>query len=201
MSPSPKMNFLQGLVICHGKSEWQMSRYISTNLHLNIKSYAKNQGKHSIQITSLMSILNSKPFSNISSFAAEYSVEVKGKGSAKILQNFQMFIIMDTDDCTEAQKQDFISKKMFQDHWLYDYIIPIYSIKSLEDVLLDSGIMVRRIGNKEKGTYYARIFPINTKPLCDDTILEIHTLKKQLSKSKRSNLTEFIDYCLSLVKK
>ena len=125
--PSNGINYLKGLVICHGKSEVQMvrytywalerkhesakshERYITTNLHLNVRQYSKDKGAHSIQITDLTKLLNSKPFKTISSFSAEYPVEIKGKGSKSKLEDFKLFIIMDTDDCTEEQKQDYIS--------------------------------------------------------------------------------------------
>lgn len=106
---------------------------------------------------------------------------------------------MDTDDCTPQQKQDFLSKKMFEGHWLHDYIVPIANSPSLEDVLVEVGIMCTKIGNKEKGRYYSRIFPINHKPLCDDTLNEVLLLKEHVKKSKQSNLSEYIDYCLSLL--
>ena len=165
MAITHRINYINGVVICHGRSEWQMTRFISSNLHLRIKPYAKDNGAHSIQITSLMSILNSKPFNRQSSFITEYPAEEIGKGKNRKLVNFKLFIIMDTDDCTEQQKEDFLSKKMFQEHWLHDYIVPIANIPSLEDVLVESGIMAKKIHNDEKGDYYARIFPINKKPL------------------------------------
>lgn len=196
---SSKINYLSGVVICHGKSEVNMVRYITTNLHLNIRQFSKHNGKNSIQITSLNSVLQSKPFDKKSSLIAEYPLEIKGRGAKATINNFKLFIIMDTDDCTAQQKEDFISKAMFKGHWLYDYIVPIYNITSLEDVLLDAGIMSKRIGDKEKGSYYDKIFPINKKPLSDDTVYEVNTLKAHLSSSNRTNMVVFIDYCLSLL--
>ena len=68
--PSNGINYLKGLVICHGKSEVQMVRYITTNLHLNVRQYSKDKGAHSIQITDLTKLLNSKPFKTIAVFTA-----------------------------------------------------------------------------------------------------------------------------------
>lgn len=148
-----KMNYVNGVVICHGKSEYLMSRYITTNLHLNIKTYAKDKGKNSIQITSLMTVLKSSPFDKPRSFLDQYPVDHNGTGKNVQLFNFKLFMIMDTDDCTEDQKEKFISGEMFAGHWLKDYIVPIYSISSLEDVMLDAKIMTHRIKEDEKGTY------------------------------------------------
>lgn len=199
MASNYRESYINGLVICHGKSEWLMSRHISSNLHLRIKSYAKDNGKHSIQITALKGLLNSKPFNKQSAFVSEYPVEEVGKGKNKKLVNFKLFIIMDTDDCTPQQKQDFLTKKMFEGHWLYDYIVPIANSPSLEDVLVEVGIMPTKIRNTEKGEYYSKIFPINSKPLCNDTLNEVLLLGECIKKSKQSNLSEYIDYCLSLL--
>ena len=199
MSSPIKINYLKGIVICHGKSEVNMVRYITTNLHLSVKQFSKDNGKYSIQITSLMSVMDSSPFNTLSSFTKEYPIEVIRRSSQKVLKNFKLFIIMDTDDCTPEQKEAFISKTMFQKHWLYDYIVPIYSINSLEDVLVDAQIMTKRIGDKEKVTYYAKIFPINTHPLSPDTISEVKTFRDKLTRTNRTNMLEFIDYCLTLI--
>ncbi len=192
-------NYYNGVVICHGKSEWQMVRFISSNLHLRVKSYARDKGRSSIQITGLMNILNSKPFHKQSSFVSEFPVEEKGKGKDKQLVNFKLFIIMDTDDCAPWQRDDYISKKMFEGHWLYDYIVPIENSPCLEDVLVEIGMMPKKIHDEEKGKYYATVFPINKKPLSNDTLGEVQTLRSYIQKSKHSNLLEYIDYCLSLL--
>ena len=192
-------NYVKGVVVCHGKSEWLMSKYISSNLHLRIKSYAKDNGKHSIQITSLKGLLSSKPFNKQSAFVSEYPIEEVGKGKNKKLANFKLFIIMDTDDCSEQQAQAFLSKKMFEGHWLHEYIVPIVNSPNLEDVLVEVGMMPKKIRDDEKGEYYAKVFPINNKPLSDDTLKEVLTLKELVKKSKNSNLTEYIDYCLALL--
>ena len=194
-----KENYVNGVVICHGKSEWLMSRHISSNLHQNVKTYSKDKGKHSIQITALKKLLTSKPFNKQSAFVAEYPVEEVGKGKNKKLANFKLFIIMDTDDCTEQQKKDYLSKKMFEGHWLDEYIVPIVNIPNLEDVLTEVGMMPKKIRNGEKGEYYAKVFPVNEKPLSDDTLKEVLTLKDFVKKSQNTNLAEYIDYCLSLL--
>lgn len=199
MAFNSKANYCKGVVICHGKSEWCMTRFISTNLHLPIKAHARDNGKCSIQVTGLMKLLNSKPFHKQSTFVSEFSVEETGRGKNKHLVNFKLFIIMDTDDCTVQQRQDYLSKKMFEEHWLYDYIVPIENFPCLEDVLVETGMMPKKIRDSEKGTYYSNVFPINKKPLSNDTLAEVLSLKSYLRKSDRTNLIEYIDYCLSLL--
>ena len=118
----------------------------------------------------------------------------------------RVFVIKSVNICiqefqilSDKQKQDFLSKKMFEGHWLYDYIVPIANSPSLEDVLVEVGIMPTKIRNTEKGEYYSKIFPINSKPLCNDTLNEVLLLGECIKKSKQSNLSEYIDYCLSLL--
>lgn len=200
MASPKKLSYLNGIVICHGKSEVCLARFITTNLHLRVKIFARDKGESSIQIPGLTRILKSKPFNKPSSFIEQYDdVEYSGRGKSIKLSNFKLFIIMDTDDCTEQQKKDFISGVMFADHWLYEYIVPIYSIDSIEDVMLDAGIMTKRISDAEKGTFYTKVFPINKKPYSNDTLQEVKTLKQKVEKSKKTNLVTFIDYCLSLL--
>lgn len=88
---------------------------------------------------------------------------------------------------------------MFDGHLLKEYIIPIYSIQNLEDVMLKANIMTKRITDSEKGTYYTKVFPINKKPLSDDTINEVKTFGNKIKDLKVSNLYEFVKYCMELL--
>ena len=195
------VNYIKGVVICHGKSEVCLVKYIYTNLHLPIKVFAKNGGKNSIQITSLKTLLSAPPFNNLNNFVNQYDIETVGKGKHRVLQNFKLFIIMDTDDCTAEQKDDYINKEMFKGHWLYDHIVPIYNISNLEEVLVKSKIMSKKIKTGDKGEYYEKIFPINSNPLSNDTLYEVNTFNEQVRRVKSTNLETFIDHCLSLLER
>lgn len=199
MPSNERLYYTNGIVICHGKTEWCLARHISSKLHLRIKTYARDNGEHSIQITALNSVLNHYPFNSMNNLVNEYDVDTIGRGTSRTLKNFRLFIVMDTDDCTEEQKCAFISKEMFKSHWLYDYIVPIFNSPKIEDVFTKAKVISRTIKNSEKGTYYQKIFPINSKPFSDDTLLEVRTLKEKLQSVKSTNLSEFIDYCLSLL--
>lgn len=198
---SSNVNYTKGVVICHGKSEVCLAKYIRTNLHLPIEIFAKNNGKNSIQITSLKTVLTTPPFNSLSNMLNQYDIECVGKGKSRVLQNFKLFIIMDTDDCTEEQRNSYISKALFKEHWLYDYIVPIYNTSNLEEVMIRSGIMPKKIKTGDKGEYYERIFPINNKPLSNDTLLEVNTFNDRVKQTTNTNLTVFVDYCLSLLKR
>lgn len=135
-----KLNYTKCGVICHGLSEIQIVKYIKSNLHLKLEILSKDNGHSSIQITSLLKYLNNKSFLNLKEFSEKYDIEYK----KKILVDFKLFIIMDTDDCMEEQKKAFLNKEMFKSHPLYNYIVPISNIPNLESVLVKSKIMVKK---------------------------------------------------------
>ena len=197
MRKSAPVQYKKAVVMVHGKSERFLAGYIYTNLHLPIVIYDRKKGKSSIQINGLQDILNKKPFNNLKSFAEEYSVEYDKK--EKILKNFKLFIIMDTDDCTEITRTQYISGKLFEGCCLKDYIVPIYNSPNLENVMIKSGIMPRRISDSQKGSYYSKIFPINHEPLTNDTLEQIRLFSKKIADVEETNLLEYVNYCLSLV--
>lgn len=162
-----------------------------------VKIIAKDKGRGSIQINGLLDCLNRPQFLSIKRFVREYSVEYDSK--SKRLVNFKLFIIMDTDDCDESARRKYISSEMFQGHPLKEYIVPIYNITNLEDVMIRSGIMVKRIPVSQKGTYYTKIFPINTEPLSADTVNQIRTFAMKINGIKETNMLEFIEYCFQQI--
>ncbi|MGN1317967.1 MAG: hypothetical protein ACI4VF_03055 [Lachnospirales bacterium] len=191
------LNYTKCAVVVHGKSELYLVKYIYTNLHLPVKPIAKNKGKSSIQINGLMDFLNKKPFTNLKKFADEYNIEYDRK--RKELLNFKLFIIMDTDDCSDKAKQEYISGSMFKEHILYPYIVPIYNIEKLEDVMIKANIMAKRIKDNEKGDYYSKIFPINSGPMNSGTIGEVKEFASKIKNIKQTNMLEFIEYCLGFI--
>jgi len=194
------LHYSKALVICHGLSELQITKYIYTNLHLPVRTYAKDNGKHSIQITSLLNLLSSAPFGSLSQFCDEYTVQAEGSGNKQRLVNFKVFIIMDTDDCTDQQKADFMNGRMFSDHWLSPYIVPIANIPNLEKVF-EKAKLIRKIKSSEKGTYYSETFPINKGQLTPGTVAEIEAFCDKLEKRKDTNFPDMIHYFLSLLQK
>lgn len=191
--PQNTLNYTKCAVIVHGKSEFTLVKYIYTNLHLPVKIISKDKGRGSIQINGLIDFLNKKQFKSLKEFSNEYSIEYNKK--TKQLVNFKLFILMDTDDCNEITKEKYISGQLFEDHPLKDYIIPVYNITNLEDVMLKAGIMVKRIEDSQKGSYYSKIFPINTGPLSVDTMNQVREFAKKIKGIKETNMLEFIEYC------
>ena len=65
--------------------------------------------------------------------------------------------------------------------------------------MLIAGIMTKRISGSEKGSYYSRIFPINTKPMSIDTINQIRFFALKVKDAKQTNILEFVEYCFTQI--
>lgn len=193
-----KLNYSIGLVIVHGKTEYCMVRYIFSNLHLKFAIFAKHKGSYSIQINKLEDIFNDEVFSNKKNFEKKY---LDGN-DIKNIENYKIFIIMDTDDCQPSKKDEYITKAMFKNHWLYNYIVPIYNSPNIERTFLESKISNKKIKDSEKGEYYSKIFPISKEKLSNNTLDEIKEFYNKMKKVNRdiSNLDVFIKYCIDNVK-
>ena len=46
-----------------------------------------------------------------------------------------------------------------------------------------------------KGTYYNKIFPINTEPLSVDTMNQVREFAKKIKDVKQTNMLELVEYC------
>lgn len=190
--------YKKGIVIVHGKSEWHLVRHVYTNLHLPLVLIARDKGKSSIQINGLLEYMNRKcKCKSLKTFAEEHSIEYDRKN--KILKNFKLFTIMDTDDCEEETRKKYISGELFRGHPLAEYIVPIYNSPNLEEIMIRAEIMTRRIRDSEKGTYYSKIFPLNTEPMSVETIHQVRIFASKLKGIRESNLMEFMEYCFELL--
>ncbi len=194
--PKIKPCYLKFIVIVHGKSEKQICDYIKSNLRIKMEIISEKKGEKSIQINSLKHILQDKRFSSLDNFSNFFDDAeiIREKTKKKLSSNFRIFIIMDTDDCTEEQKKNFISKQMFKTHWAYEYIVPIFNTPDLEAVMVKAGIKFEKKGIKRKKEYI-KIFPTDKKYSNRESI-ELKSFAEHLSKVQETNLHEFIKYCL-----
>ena len=182
--------------MCHGKSELLISGHLRSALHLPLEDYGRNNGKNNIQIANIMKELNTKTFKTQEEFLRRYP-SVKTDAKNRLAQGFQFFIIMDTDDCTEKEKEEFLNKKMFKGHWLEPYIIPIVNQKNLEEVMKNTGIQYEMIKNKEKTQTYIKIFPkVQSKVKELNDVKYIGEIKEKLSNCQKTNMEEFFAACL-----
>lgn len=97
---------------------------------------------------------------------------------------------MDLDDCSIEEQENFKSGKMFSNHWLGNWITPIYNIPDLENTM--DSVKIPILSKKD----YAEIFQPNQGAL---NISDAAALKEKLKKCNCSNMSEFLSYGLSLV--
>ena len=184
-----KPNYCKGIIIAHGKSELLLAEYIKSNLHLPIEIYSLKNGKTSIQIDSLMTILGNNDFKNKSTLKQKYIIEEKNK---KFI-NFFIMPIMDLDDTTEEKIKKYKNGEMFKNHWLSPYIIPIWNDINLDHVLYDLKLISKLPNDKEKGKVYEELFPKNTGQA---DLEQVNKLLKYFESTTKTNMYIFIEKCL-----
>lgn len=184
-----KPNYCKGIIIAHGKSELLLAEHIKSNLHLPIEIYSLKNGKTSIQIDSLMTILGNNDFKNKSKLKQKYIIEEKNK---KFI-NFFIMPIMDLDDTTEEKIKKYKNGEMFKNHWLSPYIIPIWNDINLDYVLYDLKLISKLPNDKEKGKVYEELFPKNTGQA---DLEQVNKLLKYFESTTKTNMNIFIEKCL-----
>lgn len=191
-------NYTRALIIVHGKSEKQMCDYIKQNLRLNIEIKSDKNGRKSIQVNSLMNILKNTEHKNIKSFYKTYpGINMTGKGRKMKINDFKIFIILDLDDCKKEEGKAFKDKSMFKDYWAYEYIVPIYNEKDLEDSLKASGVKYTKKNQGDMKKEYIKIFPTDRKYIEKTDRLQLKEFADMIRGSKKTNMSEMIDYCIS----
>ena len=185
---------LSVMSIVHGKSEFLMCSSVKSNLKIKHVIHAKDKGRHSIQVNSVMNELNSNKFNmNLKEFSERYGIAYDSK--KKLLVNFKLFIIMDLDDCTPVTAEQFKDGSMFNKHPLYNYIVPIYNEPNLEKTIRDLGIT---IDGRAKVKGYIKIFPTNRGDL--DIHMAEEFANKLRTECKQSNMEVYFDDCISIAK-
>ena len=190
-----KPNYLKCIVIVHGKSEKQICNYIKSKLRFHMEIIGKEKGQKSIQINGLQNLSNKdKRLTAYNDFITYFSdVEIEGKKN-KIASYFKIFVIMDTDDCSDEQRKKYISKELFKGHWAYDYIVPIFNSPDLENTMVKAGIKFEKKGDERKKEYI-KIFPTDKKYMKNESV-ELSSFAKNLSIIKETNMEYFINYCI-----
>ena len=184
-----KPNYCKLIIIAHGKSELLLAEHIKSNLHLPIEIYSLKNGKTSIQIDSLMTILGNNDFKNKSKLKQKYIIEENNK---KFI-NFFIMPIMDLDDTTEEKIKKYKNGEMFKNHWLSPYIIPIWNDINLDHVLYDLKLISKLPNDKEKGKVYEELFPKNTGQA---DLEQVNKLLKYFESTTKTNMNIFIEKCL-----
>lgn len=161
---------------------------------MNIGIYSLKNGKTSIQIDSLMTILGNTIFKSKSKLKKEYFIEEKDKEFV----NFFVMPIMDLDDTTEERIKKYKSGEMFKNHWLSPYIISIWNDIDLDHVLYDLKLISKIPNDKEKGKVYGELFPKNRGKA---DLEQVNKLLKCFESTKKTNMDIFIKKCLESLEK
>lgn len=105
-------------------------------------------------------------------------------------ENLRIYIVLDTDDCTEKEREMYINSTLFNNlnertKKYKDYIIPIYNTKNLEEVLKKAGCKFNSTTSKEmKKEYITR-----TEKLLGN----IENLIEELKKNNNTNLEVLLE--------
>lgn len=177
-----KLKKCRVFVIVHGKSELAICKNIFSSLRLKNDCFSDKKGAKSIQVSGLLTTLSNAHFKDFRGFQREYE-DIEFYKNEPI--NLKIFIIMDVDDCTSSEKEQFKSGRMFSSHWLAKWIVPIYNDPNLEQTMLEIG---KKINQKKE---YRRFF----SGMTDEELSEIN---ESLKRCRCSNLHEFLTYCLAL---
>lgn len=172
------------IVICHGKSEVSIMKFIKQVYRLPIKIVSEDGGKNSVQITSLLNFLNRRDFKNLAYFLRTFELD-------KLTKNTKIFTIMDTDDCNITQFNAYIDKSMFKNHHLENYIIPIYNKINLEDVIKRTKLNI--YNNKADAV---KIFPIRNSKNNINKKDSVQIVYDELKNDKGTNLDKLLLYCM-----
>ena len=174
------------MTIVHGQSEYKICSSIKSNLKIKHEIIAERRGKNSIQVNGLMNILTDSRFCSFKKFVKFFPDIEHSKGE---LKNFNLFIIMDLDDCSLEKKNQFKNKEMFAKHWLSKYIIPIYNDPDLERTMMESNIEI------QKKSDYISIFPTNHGDLDLEMAIKF---ANSLKKCRCSNLYQYVEHCICI---
>lgn len=188
-----RINHLKAIIIVHGKSEKVIFENIVRTFKLNIFIDSDKNGEKSIQINGLKKRLNNTIFKNLRSFKDKFStVEVNNE---QLNKDFKVFIVMDTDDCTEEIALKYKNKDLFKKHWLYDHIVPIFNTRDLEEVLEKTKFPFTLNGSERKREYFGIIKKYNTPDKMKEFMLGINNLLKS---NLNTNMNELFDFILNL---
>lgn len=197
---SKSYNYMRALIIVNGKSKKKICQYVIQNLRLNIKIKEDKQEFKSTKFNGIMNVFNDNQHKTVDAFYSSYKgIEIEGKGPIKKIKNFKIFVILDLDECSEEEKQQYLNKTMFKNHWMYEYIIPIFNEKNLEEVLIDCKVPYEKKEFKDSKKDYLHVFPIKNKFKQKKTDrAEIQEFRNMIKDSKKTNLKELLDYCTSI---
>ncbi len=169
------------IVICHGKSEIILTRWLQNETHIPLNVDSRNDGKNSVMINSLLEFMDENGYNDSSKLKKRYpNIEYRNRKGFKDLRTF---IIMDVDT-DESLVYGYTTKLMFKDCPLKDCIVPILNRKEMDSVFRSMGF---KIDPSNKPESYRGV--LNSTDV--DTLLEL------LKGCDDTNMDEMIEEILS----
>ena len=126
-----------------------------------------------------MQFLNRREFKTKKQFENKFKIVVNS--------HTKIFIIMDTDDCSAIESENYKIGKMFNRYWGSSYIHPIFSTLNLEDVISRTQL---DIYHQKKDA--VKIFPQNMLDK-HEGIMHVYQAFK---KTNNTNFDEVFEYLI-----
>lgn len=134
------------IIICHGKSEVILARWLQSRTRVRINVDSNNGGERSVMINNLNQFLDENGYKNSSSLKRRFpNIEYKNRIG---LKDLRIFTLMDVD-VDGKLVHDYLNRDMFRGRELYESITPILSDRSLDDVFDRIGLHVDRNSKAE----------------------------------------------------
>lgn len=187
----PQPNYTCAIVVVHGASEEIIAKHVKACLRLPFYIHKR---KTSIQINGLVHELETN-FKSVLSLSRNEKIYINAS-KGKILNDFKIFTIMDTDDCLEKIKESYINGSLFNNYPLKEYVVPIYTIPNMEESLYKCSIIPKIFKDDEKVLGYKKVFDIPKPPYIESKIEELKKMSKVLEESQQTNLECFFNYCI-----
>ena len=127
------------IVICHGKSEVILARWLQKETHVVLNIDSRNEGRNSIMINSLVEYMKLNGYYDSSKLKRRFpNIEYKNR---KGFKDLRIFIVMDVDT-DDSLVHDYETRLMFRDCPLGDCIVPILNRKEMDTVFRSIGFNI-----------------------------------------------------------
>lgn len=173
------LTYIKALIITSDETISRISRYILTKTRCPIKIEACSNVFD-------MNLLDDIITKSKDKFIKKYLVR----------SDFKIFVHADISNITQDNLTRFTNKNLFKNTWAYDYIIPIYNLNSLSDIFDETNIPYTIKTSKTLRKSYLKVFPLNTQDINILNVEEIKLFNSLLRKSKNTNISQFIEYCI-----
>lgn len=171
------------VIVCHGLSEFVVFSEIKRLLRIPMEVYFDHN--NGLNIESIPKFLTVRFMKNPGSFRKEFS-HAPIKCSKNGFEDFRLYFVMDVDQATAKQANDFYSKALFKNHWCSAYVYPVLSRPNLDVVMSKAGYS---IDLAHKGDSYGQIM--------DRVFLEdLPEFSSKFKTIRSTNISSLIDYLL-----